>query len=559
MSVAVEQTDRQRRSFDPPGLVALVFGLVGIGYRLVLMLLTVPGSNSDEATFGLAAAHIATGREWPIFLYGQHYMGVIESYLAAPLFAAFEPNWVLLRLPLLFLYAAFVYLMYRLTRRVYSPWLATFTVGLFALGGERILRDQITAVGGRPEVKPATAALLLLALALGQRRISRHRWLAFGAFGIITGLCVWDDWLILPYLAVAALVLLIGCARELIGWAGLLLIVGFFVGVLPLILDNLTAPPGQDSLSVLRQVSAGEGPATATTDQVHGSLLVGIPLATGICLPTHCTSWQMAWGALYPLLLLAGAILAVIGLRRPGPVDLAAGHGDDAAAGNTPLARRIPYVTQLALLVGAALTVIGYSRSSLAASAPLASARYLSVLQLSLPAVLWPVWLAARWAWRGIPMGPAARLAARISGALATGLLVALAATMVYVTAVEITEVPTIRTEERRSQELATVAQQAGIRFAYGDYWTCNRLIFSSREQVICAVLGDSLGPGQERYPAYSAQVRAADRPAFIFNTEEPADQAFQEYLRARNISAQVTEFGKYRIYQPTITVVPGQ
>ncbi len=165
--LTVPRGRRSIRSFDRPALVALGLGLVGLGYRLALVLLTVPGSNSDEATFGLAAMHIAERRGLPIFLYGQHYMGTVESYLAAPLFALFGANWVLLRLPLLLLYAAFVYLVYRLTRRLYSPWLATFTVGLLALGSERVVRDQITAVGGRPEIKPAVVLLLLIALALG--------------------------------------------------------------------------------------------------------------------------------------------------------------------------------------------------------------------------------------------------------------------------------------------------------------------------------------------------------------------------------------------------------
>ncbi|MFI6759991.1 hypothetical protein ACIBF5_12725 [Micromonospora sp. NPDC050417] len=559
MSVAAEQTGRRRRRLDPPGLVALVLGLVGIGYRLVLLLLTVPGSNSDEATFGLAAAHIATGQEWPIFLYGQHYMGVVESYLAAPLFAAFEPNWVLLRLPLLLLYAAFVYLMYRLTRRLYSPWLATLVVGFLALGSERVVRDQMTAVGGRPEVKPAVALLLLIALALGEHRISRRRWLSFGAFGLLTGLCVWDDWLILPYLAVAAIVLLVGCAREVFGWPGLLLIGGFVLGVLPLIVDNLTAPPGQDSLSVLSQVSAGEGGQTSAVDQLHGSVLVGIPLATGICLSTYCTGWQMAWGALYPVLLLTAAVLAVAGLRRPAPGQ----HG----ARSSPVGRRMRYVAQLALLAGAALTLAGYARSSLAASAPLASARYLSILQISLPAVLWPLWLAARQVVRKGPLLsdsvvqgalPHRRgVVVRAGGVVAGGVITALLATMVYTTVDLITEVPTIRAEERQSQQLATVLRQAGIRHVYADYWTCNRLIFNSRERVLCAVLGDSLRPGQDRYPAYPRQVNAADRPAFVFTLHEPANLAFRNLLRDRGVTARTIEFGEYRIYQPSATLRP--
>ncbi|MGI5215917.1 hypothetical protein ACQEUR_23860, partial [Plantactinospora sp. CA-290183] len=150
MSVAMPRGGRLFRSLDRPDVVALGLGLAGLGYRLLLVLLTVPGSNSDEATFGLAAMHIAAGRDLPVFLYGQHYMGTVESYLAAPLFLLFGSSWVLLRLPLLLLHAAFLYLTYRLARRVYSPWLATFTIGLLALGGERVVRDQITAVGGRP-------------------------------------------------------------------------------------------------------------------------------------------------------------------------------------------------------------------------------------------------------------------------------------------------------------------------------------------------------------------------------------------------------------------------
>ncbi|HEX2774600.1 MAG TPA: hypothetical protein VHN18_19540, partial [Micromonosporaceae bacterium] len=81
MSALQQHTDRADRRFDRPDLVALLLGGVGVGYRLVLVLLGVPGTNSDEATFGLAAMHIAQRRELPIYMYGQHYMGALESYL----------------------------------------------------------------------------------------------------------------------------------------------------------------------------------------------------------------------------------------------------------------------------------------------------------------------------------------------------------------------------------------------------------------------------------------------------------------------------------------------
>lgn len=541
MSVAVQHAGRSNRRLDRPALVALVLGLAGIAYRLALLLFDVPGANSDEATFGLATIHIAEGRELPIYMYGQHYMGAVESYFAAPLFAAFGPSWLALRVPLLVLYAAFVFLMFVLTRRLYSPWLATFTVGLLALGSERVVRDQITAVGGRPEIKAAVALLLLLGLALGQGRV-RRRWLAFAVFGLVAGLTVWVDWLVLPYLAAAGSVLLVGCWRELLRWAGPVLLAGFLVGVSPLIVDNLTAPSGEDSVSVFLELN-GEGAGSASpTEQLRGGVLSGIPLATGLCPPERCAPWQMWWAVLYVPLLLAAAALALVDPRRPG-----------TAVGEAQPSRRVRHAAQIALAAAAGLTVFGYVRSPAAAATPLASARYLSILQISLPAALWPLWRMARWSWHG----SAATVPRRVCGMAASGLLAALSATMLFTTAAQVAQVRPIREEERRERMLAAEVRRAGIRDVYGDYWTCNRLIFATREQVACAVLRDNLRPGQDRYRPYRDRVYAANRPAFIFAVDDGADGAFQAYLRRYHVEATVTEVAGYRIYQPSVTVRP--
>lgn len=538
---------RRHPPLDLPGLVALGLGLAGVGYRLALLLLGVPAGNSDEATFGLAAMHIAQGRAIPIFMYGQHYMGAVESYLAAPLFAVFDPSWQLLRIPVLLLYAAFVFLMYRITRRLYSPWLAVVTVGLLALGSERVIRDQITAVGGRPESKPAVVLLLLIAVALGQRRIHR-RTLAFGVFGLVAGLTVWDDWLVLPYLAVAGLVLLIGSGRELVGRRGALALGGFVLGVLPLVVDNLTAPPGADSLSVFRQLNEIGAGQTTLGEQVRGAVLLGIPAASGLCSGAGCAPWQSAWGVLYLLLLVAAAALAVVGLRRPTyQPGLAAGRSEPSAA--SAAVRRTRYAGQLALVVAAGLTVLSYARSPAAGLTPTASARYLTVLQISLPAVLWPLWLAAVAAWRRTA------LAWRLPGTLAGGLLAVLAATMLAATASQVAAAGGIRAEEQRFRALADAVRQAGIQHAYAEYWTCNRLVFTTRERVVCAVVGGDLGPGQNRYPAYQREVDAAPRPAFILAAGSAGDHILRNRLRDHEIRATVTEVGGYRIYQPEARV----
>ncbi|MGC1214297.1 MAG: hypothetical protein WA890_23940 [Micromonospora sp.] len=535
VSTAPEQhPGRWRPALDRPALVALVLGLAGVGYRLVLTLLTLPGSNSDEATFGLAAMHIAAGRDRPVFLYGQRYMGMLESYLAAPLIGLAGPSWPVLRLPLLVLYALFLWLMYRLTRRLCSPWFATFVVGLLALGSERVVRDQLTVVGGRPEVKPAVVAMLLIAVALGERRV-RHRWLATGLFGLLAGLALWSDWLIVPYLAVAGALLIWAAPRDLVGWPGVLLVVGFLVGVAPMIKDNLLAPDGQDSLSVLREISTKPGPVPPWSDRVYGGLLEGVPLATGLCRPAGCARWQQWFGLLYPVLLAAAALLALVAYRRAA----------DRAG-------RVRPVAQLALVAGAALTLLAYVRSPLAAAEPLAYSRYLSVLQISLPAVLWPLWLAAAHAGRH-----RTAVIGRLGGALAAAVLAALTVTALVATALFIADAPGLRAEERQARELADAVRRAGLREVYSDYWTCNRLIFNTGEAVACAVLDGNLTPGQNRYPPYWKRVGRADRPGYVVAVGSSAERGLRRMLGAEADAAVVAEVGDYRVYHPATAVRP--
>ncbi|NLU78832.1 glycosyltransferase family 39 protein [Micromonospora sp. HNM0581] len=524
---AAEPGRRQR--LDRPASVALLFGIVGVGYRLALVLTTVPVSNSDEATFGLAALHIAQGREQPIFLYGQRYMGMLESYLAAPLLAVSGPSWPVLRLPVLALYALFLWLIHRLTRQIGSPWFATVIVGLLALGSERVVRDQVTAVGGRPEVKVAVLAMLLVVVALARGTV-RHRALTVGGFGLLAGVALWSDWLIVPYLAMVGLALVWTLRRELLGRAGLLLVVGFTVGLAPMIRDNLVAPPGQDSLSVLRGISGGNGPVPPWSRRLDGGLLEGVPLASGLCPVDGCARWQNWFGLLYPLLLVAAATLAGLAYRR------ASGRDD-----------RVGPVVHLTLLAGAALTLLAYVRSPLAAAEPLGNARYLSVLQLSMPAVLWPLWVSAVAARRGIT-----GVAGRVVGATATAVLVALAAGSLATTVLfATTGAAPGRTEERQARQLAEMVRTAGLREVYGEYWTCNRLVFNTDEEVICAVVDDGLRPGQNRYPAYWWRLARAQRPGYVLAADAPADRRLREMLGDRVGKALLAEVGGFRVYHP--------
>jgi len=56
--------------------------------------------DSDQAIVGLMAKHLAEGRAFPLFFYGQHYMLAVEAWLAAPVFTLAGPSVLALKLPL---------------------------------------------------------------------------------------------------------------------------------------------------------------------------------------------------------------------------------------------------------------------------------------------------------------------------------------------------------------------------------------------------------------------------------------------------------------------------
>ncbi len=512
-----------RRGPERATLLALALGTAGVVYRAALLGWHTPPPNSDEATIGLAALHIARGHDFPAFFYGQHYMGTVEAWLAAPLVALIGHGDAALRAPLLLLYAVFLIAMYRLTRRVYPTGLAVAVVALLALGSDRVVKDQLIAGGGYPEIAAAGALLFGIAAALGTGA-ARRRGPLFAVWGLLAGLCVWDDWLVLPYVAAAGVVLVATCRRELWGRAGALLAGGLLVGAAPLIGYELTARAGQDSLSVYLNLShAGHA---ALADRLFGGIVFGIPMATGLCSPSHCAPVQLWFGWGYVALLAVALVLAVRSVRRA--------TGRDRAV----------HVVRLGLLGAAGLTLLLYARSPAAGETPVESARYLHLLLISTPAVLWPLWsAAARWrGWR------------RLAGALPLG---ALLVTALVASVALVGHVPAYAAGYRRQQRLVAALDRLGVTRIYAPYWTCDRLAYATGERVVCAVVTDDLGHGTDRVPGYRAAVAAASHPAYVLPTGSPVERRFAEVLAAAGTPAAASDVAGYRIFRPAARIAP--
>ncbi|MET8259592.1 hypothetical protein [Micromonospora sp. NPDC005205] len=571
MTVGVREQPRgadspRPRSGARPGLVGWLTGLAvlaGVGYRLWLLLHAAPPTNSDEATMGLAALHIARGEGFPVWFYGQQYMGTLEAYLAAPVFAlAGGPSLLGLRLPTLALYALFLLLAWRLTLRLTGDrWFGLLMVALLALGSDRIVKNQLIAGGGYPEMNTAGAALALLAVDLATGRPGRRtadtwrpdgrtadagrpgwRLARWAAWGFLAGLMVWVDPLVLPYVAATGAVLVGFCRRELWGAAGTLLGAAAVLGAAPLLLHSLLT--GRNPLHAVLAAS-GTNASAGWPDRLHGGLVLGPGLGMGFCAPGQCATWQLWWALALPLLLAIAAATAwrALGTCEPDPAG-------SAAAGNDAVSPRVAAAARLALVLAAVATLGAYTVSSSAGLTPVESSRYLSCLLISLPALLWPVWTVARHGLRRAATGRRG-VGSTLARSVAVAVLAATLGTAAHATWRAAETVPATRADEARQTELVSTLRQLGVRHVRAGYWTCNRLTFASAEQVVCAVVDDTLRPGFDRYPAYRREVDRAAAPAWVAPAGSPLAEVLDERQRVTPGSLDLVTIEGWRIYLP--------
>jgi len=519
--------------------------------RFFLIYSNWPTTNSDEGNMGLLALHVAYQGDHPTFFYGLPYMAPLEGYIAAPLFRIFGTSLFTLRLGLLPLFAGFLICMYYLTRMLYTDKFALAIVILLSLGSGDIIYLQIKAVGEYPETELFSALIPLLAawLALTSFRSQaiqskRKRIIIYGFLGLIIGLALWVDFLILPIVATAGLLLLLFCHRELLSRAGISLLLGVILGALPLILYNLTASWNQNSWNTLlwiHQNGAEEIAALHLTWLHHivGTMMIGLPSITGAnpdcplsTFPLYsspalstlpCILFHGVWGAGYLILLIVATFCAVRTISQ---------SRSNFFIQKDSLAERQDLIYQccrLMLLGSVILTLVSYATSPSSAVPPVVNYRYLICALIAAPAILWPLWNGLR------SRKITTRRKKNISLLLRGGLLLLIISTFFIGTVRTFAETPLAQTAYQQEDALVQDLLKIGATRIYSEYWTCNRLTFRSQEKIICSVLDDQLNPGFDRYMPYRFIVRAAPHPTYVFPLGSKQANLLKSQMHATN------------------------
>jgi hypothetical protein len=557
--------------------------LFALALRFVLIAFNWPPTNSDEGNMGVLARHVAYNGEWPIFFYGQRgelYVGPIEGYVSALLFRIFGSSLFVLRLGLLPFFALFLVCMYGLTCLLQTKRFAIFIALLFSVGASSIVFLQIRAVGEYPETEFFAAAICLivvwLALSLppdaSLKRLDFFRIGVYGVLGLIIGLAMWVDLLILPFVCMGILFLLLFCRRELLACSGLILLLGIIVGLLPLIMYNVQVPLAQGSIAELLDMHNG-------TARVHSSFLAHLVGTVGIGLPgilgynpacqqstfpffggtdIACGVVQSSWGIGYLILC---ALVVGMSLFRIWKIWRSCA-GTALFSPDLTFEQRqtmIRICGRLMVLVCALGTLLLYMTSSVAATTPGPTARYLLGILISVPTVLWPLW--PLWpAWNGIrPLHVATNWKIITAQALRSGLLALVLGMFIYGTClIFVNEVPVAQTSYRQQIGLIEHLESLNASYVYSEYWTCNNLIFLSNEKIICSALDEKLHPGNNRYLPYQRMVDTATHPTYLFPKSSIQAQIFardrKHTISGSGIIYVRTYFNGYVVYSPQIS-----
>jgi 4-amino-4-deoxy-L-arabinose transferase-like glycosyltransferase len=280
--------------------VALCGAAAGAALRVWAVLLPQGALDADEAVVGLMARAILHGT-LPAFFPGQGYGGTQESFLAAPLVAAFGLETWAIRIVVVLLWAASAVLVWRIGLRVLDERRAVLAATLFWIWPTYFDWKSTRAHGFYGSELFLGLAILLLVLRLAERVTRRDLVL----LGLALGCGLWSSPQV-GIVALPALGWLVWRRREVL--RGLTFVVpAALVGGLPWLLGNLrhdwySLHPGRN-----------EG---AWTAHVHNLVVATLPEALGVRL-----AWSFEWlgsavvGYLMYAVLVAGFVWLLV--RRP--------------------------------------------------------------------------------------------------------------------------------------------------------------------------------------------------------------------------------------------------
>ncbi len=253
--IIAAETPHKNTDFHVRNYIPLFMLLAaGVALRFFLLAKGVPTLDSDEATFGLMALHMAHG-QFSVFMWGQNYMGPLEPLISLPYLLIFGPSALSLRLGPITLYCAAIIGIYLFCQKYFSLRIAIYTALALTFASPFFTIVGMREFGGY--VDTMLLGPVILFLALGDLQ-SRRRLIAMG---LLAGFAFWINMLSAPFIVVAILLYAVQRRKRIFHAASLLFAGAMVIGALPALFTYA---------GDLAQIRHG-GAATASTAQNYSS------------------------------------------------------------------------------------------------------------------------------------------------------------------------------------------------------------------------------------------------------------------------------------------------
>lgn len=337
----------------------------------------------------------------------------------------------------------------------------------------------------------------------------------------------------LIYLGTAAIVLFLGNKRVVIQPRLLAAIAGFLIGAAPVFAYALTHryTTFHYLLGVGRADTGHQYLAVA-----YHFLRTEVPMVSGVAMPWLSTP---LWLQVPVVLIVGGAIVALIVQRWRGILDwprLSLRHGQPVDA-----------LLLFAGLLSASFVFSSFGQMAVAFPHTDAAGRYAAPLASVLPIVLAAGII--RLSRRSRYLALAVTLA--LLGSLLTG----------YVRSepAAIWQSPFWRYLPASNAQLITTLDSMSVDAVWMNHWAGTPLMFDTQERISAADAYDLIiGHGIDRLPEATRRVRAAQLPAFVFVTDQPAP-ALEGWLNTQAIPYDKRVLPHFVIIRPLRHVAPEQ
>lgn len=292
---------------------SLLFFFLALAFIPRGIALLTPSLWRDECTVGIMGLRVLQG-EFPVFLYGQAFMGALEAFFYAPLFLLFSPLPLVMEVFPVFLSLVFILTVFLLMKKIWGNLSGYLGIGYLVLPNFYLL-------GWTNEARPHYSLtplfgniLFLITLQIARYPSPGRPLVLFGLLGFLAGLGWWTNYLFSLYLLSAGLYLFYLDPKFIFSRSLGIFLGMFVVGSLPLWLFNF-----HEGFTLLPTAPLS---LRALGSKVSALFLNAFPILLGFDPVRFRVDPLESWGSLFlGGIMLAGMVLFLLALwtARKGP------------------------------------------------------------------------------------------------------------------------------------------------------------------------------------------------------------------------------------------------